>query len=219
MTGFPRRELLRGLGIAVALPGFDSLYANSVQEPTNAVRRFVCVSPNYGMNPGGFFPAETGSSYRMPALLEALQPHRDAMTLFTNLDHPGRGGWARLFQQLSQRGRFEEHQGQPSNAFCLLISCSPKKLDEQPVTHRCCSVQAVFHGPVLAFGCQHKRILFVSLPTCSWMTRPKASNKERQFLSEDSSILDVVLQDAKSLRLRLAGRDQKKLDQFLTSHS
>ena len=86
MTSLPRRDILRGLGVAIALPGFASLRAESEQTSNKATKRFVCVSPNYGMNPGGFFPTETGSDYEMPPLLESLQPHRDTISLFTNLD-------------------------------------------------------------------------------------------------------------------------------------
>ena len=92
MTGLPRRDVLRGLGVAITLPNFASLRAESEIIVNEATKRFVCVSPTYGMNPGGFFPTETGSDYKMPPLLESLEPHRDCLSLFTNLDHPGVGG-------------------------------------------------------------------------------------------------------------------------------
>ena len=216
MTGFPRRELLRGLGIAVALPGFDSLYANSVQEPANTVRRFVCVSPNYGMNPGGFFPAETGSSYRMPALLEALQPHRDAMTLFTNLDHPGVGGGHGCSNTFLNGVDLKNTKDNPQR----LLSLDQLLAEKVGRTTR-------YPSLLLGSGGFSWSRAGIRLPTQTDPVRvftnlfmddtAKAKQQERQFLSEDSSILDVVLQDAKSLRLRLAGSDQKKLDQFLTS--
>ena len=87
-----RRAFLRGLGVSIALPAFESLYAaNESLSRTNA-KRFVCVAPNYGMYPGGFFPEETGSEYAMPSLLKTLEPHRNDFSIFTNLDHPGVGG-------------------------------------------------------------------------------------------------------------------------------
>ena len=45
----------------------------------------------------------------------------------------------------------------------------------------------------------------------------KAKQQQRRFLDEDTSILDVVGEDARSLRRRLAQTDQQKLDQYLTS--
>ena len=92
MNKFDRRHFLRGIGVSIALPALDSLHAaNESGSPANA-KRFVCVSPNYGMNPGGFFPEQTGADYVMPLLLKPLEPHRRDLTIFTNLDHPGVGG-------------------------------------------------------------------------------------------------------------------------------
>mgnify|MGYP003319239866 CR=1 FL=1 len=90
MTSFNRRTFLRGVGVSLALPSLESLQSATGANPT--ARRFVCVSPNYGMNPGGFFPELTGTDYVMPTLLKPLERHRNELTVFTNLDHPEVGG-------------------------------------------------------------------------------------------------------------------------------
>ncbi len=87
-----RRHFLRGLGVSLALPMFDSLRSDASTVALSKARRFVCVSPTYGMNPGGFFPRETGQNFEFPSLLQSLVPHREYLTVFTNLDHPGVGG-------------------------------------------------------------------------------------------------------------------------------
>ena len=92
MIELDRRNFLRGLGASIALPAFDSLHAASESKSGANAKRFVCVSPYYGMNPGGFFPEQTGADYAMPLLLKPLEPHRRDLTIFTNLDHPGVGG-------------------------------------------------------------------------------------------------------------------------------
>ena len=78
-----RRTFLRGVGVSLALPVFETFAA-----PKKTVRaeaeRFVCVSPNYGMYPGGFFPKETGSDYLMPELLKSLEGHRKDLSIFSN---------------------------------------------------------------------------------------------------------------------------------------
>ena len=90
MPSLDRRNFLRGLGVSIALPALESLRAAPVKTP--AAKRFVCVSPNYGMNPGGFFPEQTGANYALPTLLKPLERHQDDLTVFTNLDHPEVGG-------------------------------------------------------------------------------------------------------------------------------
>ena len=90
MSAINRRNFLRGVGVSLALPSLESLQAATASK--SSARRFVCVSPNYGMNPGGFFPEQTGSDYVMPTLLKPLERHKRDLTVFSNLDHPEVGG-------------------------------------------------------------------------------------------------------------------------------
>ena len=46
---------------------------------------------------------------------------------------------------------------------------------------------------------------------------PKAKQQLRRFVADDTSILDVVRQDAKQLKLKLGNEDQAKLEQYLTA--
>ena len=91
MQMIDRRHFLRGLGgVCLALPAFESLQG-ALADKAKA-KRFVCVAPNYGMYPGGFFPEQTGADYTMPSLLKPLEKHRADFSIFNNLDHPGVGG-------------------------------------------------------------------------------------------------------------------------------
>jgi len=67
-----RRHFLRGLGVSLALPMFDSLCSDASVVSLSKAKRFVCVSPAYGMNPEGFFPRETGQNFEFPALLQRI---------------------------------------------------------------------------------------------------------------------------------------------------
>ena len=46
---------------------------------------------------------------------------------------------------------------------------------------------------------------------------PKLKAKYKQYLSEDASILDAVLEDTRSLSRHLSRTDQEKLEEYLTS--
>ena len=63
MKQLQRRNFLRGLGVSIALPAFESLRVSADGGSDANGKRFVCVSPNYGMNPAGFFPEKTGVEY------------------------------------------------------------------------------------------------------------------------------------------------------------
>lgn len=216
MTPLPRRDILRGLGVAIALPNFASLQAESETASSGALKRFVCISPNYGMNPGGFFPTETGSDYEMPPLLESLQPHRDCMSLFTNLDHPGVGGGHGCSNTFLNGVELKNTKDNPQR----LLS-----LDQLIAEH--IGQATRFQSLQLGSGGFSWSRAGIRLPSQSDPSRVftnlfvddavKAKQQIRQFLNEDNSILDVVREDAKSLRSRLAHADQQKLDQYFTS--
>ena len=216
MIRFDRRNLLRGLGVSIALPSFDSLHAANKNRLTANARRFVCVSPNYGMNPSGFFPKKTGTDYETPTLLKPLEKHRADLTIFTNLDHPGVGGGHGCSNTFLNGTEMKDVQDQPHRLHTL-----DQLLGEK------IGQATRFPSLLLGGGGVSWSRAGIKLPTNGDPARvfaklfvnenPKLKQQTRQFLDEDASILDVVRQDAKRLNERLAKADKDKLDQFLTA--
>ena len=90
-----RRQFLKGAGVAIALPMLESLPSvQAAQKAKQPVKRFVCLSNNYGVYQKAFFadPSQMGVKYDMPETLKALEKHRKDITLFQNLDHGFTGG-------------------------------------------------------------------------------------------------------------------------------
>lgn len=211
-----RRNFLRGVGVSIALPAFDSLHAANENRSSANAKRFVCVAPNYGMNPGGFFPEKTGADYEMPPLLKPLELHRADLTIFTNLDHPGVGGGHGCSNTFLNGAEMKDVEDQPQRLHTL-DQLLGEKIGQ---TTR-------FPSLLLGGGGVSWSRAGIKLPTDGDPARvfaklfvndnPKLKQQTRQFLDEDASILDVVRQDAKRLNERLAKADKDKLDQFLTA--
>jgi len=216
MTRHDRRSFLRGLGVSIALPAFDSLHAGNAGRSSANAKRFVCVSPTYGMSPVGFFPERTGADYAMPLLLKPLEPYRRDLTIFTNLDHPGVGGGHGCSHTLLNGFELQDTKDRPHRLQSLDQLLAEKiGLDTRFPSLRLGSggISWSRAGITLPTDTDPARVfakLFVD-------DNAKAKQQTRQFLNEDASILDVVRQDAKRLNTRLAMADQDKLDQFLTS--
>jgi hypothetical protein len=216
MMNLDRRSLLCGLGVSIALPAFESLHAANERGSSSNAKRFVCVSPNYGMNPGGFFPTQTGADYAMPMLLKPLEPHRRDLTIFSNLDHPGVGGGHGCSQTLLNGFELKDTKDRPQR----LQSLDQFLAGQIGQTTR-------FPSLLLGDGSVSWSRAGIKLPTDGDPTRvftklfvddnPKLKQQTQKYLNEDASILDVVRQDAKRLNATLAKADQDKLDQFLTS--
>ncbi|MBP87399.1 MAG: hypothetical protein CMJ64_11865, partial [Planctomycetaceae bacterium] len=168
------------------------------------------------MNPGGFFPEQTGADYEMPALLKSLERHRRELTVFTNLDHPGVGGGHGCSNTLLNGVELKDTKDRPQR----LHSLDQLLAENIGQTTR-------FPSLLLGSGGISWSRAGITLPTTSSPEQvfaklfvaenPKTKQRTRQFLAEDRSILDVVQQDAKRLNSRLAKADRDKLDQFLTS--
>ncbi len=86
-----RRTLLRGAGVAIALPWLDAFArGRGIEGPP---RRALFIMNNLGVLPKPFFPGETGRGYALSPLLEPLAARREDFTVISGLSHPGvRGG-------------------------------------------------------------------------------------------------------------------------------
>lgn len=216
MCEHDRRNFLRGLGVSIALPAFDSLQAANEKRSSTNAKRFVCVSPSYGMNPAGFFPKNTGADYETPTLLKPLESHRSDLTIFTNLDHPGVGGGHGCSTTFLNGVEMKDVKDQPQRLHTL----------DQLLGERIGQATR-FPSLLLGNGGVSWSRAGIKLPTDSDPARvfaklfvndtPQLKQKTRQFIDEDASILDVVRQDTKRLNERLAKADKDKLDQFLTA--
>ena len=209
-----RRTFLRGVGVSLALPALETLATTPDKNPPS--RRFVCVSPNYGMYPGGFFPEQTGSGYEMPSLLGSLESHREDLTIFSNLDHPDVGGGHGCSNTFLNGIEMKDAKDNPQ----LLLSLDQLLAEKIGQGTR-------FPSLLLGSGGFSWSRAGVRLPTDLDPNRifaklfvedpDKVKVQTRRFLGEDASILDVVLEDAKRLNRRLSKSDQEKLEEYLTS--
>jgi len=210
-----RRHFLRGLGgVCLALPSFESLQGTEFK--ASKAKRFVCVSPNYGMHPSGFFPEKTGDDYVMPKLLKPLEKHRSDFSVFNNLDHPGIGGGHGCSNTFLNGMELRDTKDQPQRLHSL------DQLLSEKIGQR-----TRFPSLRLGAGGVSWSRAGIILPTEGSPSKifaklflednPKVKASQRKFLDEDGSILDVVYADAKRLGARMAKIDQAKLDEYLTA--
>src|SRR5215813_159425 len=83
----PRRQFLRGAGVALALPmleGMGSAFAAGPDRP----RRMLAICNNLGFLGAGFFPTGAGKDYQLSPYLNILQEHREDFTVFSGVSHP-----------------------------------------------------------------------------------------------------------------------------------
>jgi len=206
--------------VAIALPMMESLSplqgASKAKKP---VKRFVCLSNNYGVYQKAFFPDvnQPGADYDMPETLKALEKHRKDFTTFSNLDHGFTGGHQGVPVFLSGVRPVLAHNYQELN-----ISLDQKL--------------AEYHGaatrfPSMTLGVRERNLLSftrtgVQVPTIDMRAAykamffedtPQKKTTQAERFKRQNSILDVVMDQAKSLNRELGKQDQGKLEEYFDS--
>ncbi len=220
-----RRTFLRGAGVAIALPTLEAMleaktpFGISANEPARPIKRFVCLSNNYGVYRKAFFPRpdQTVAEFELPDTLKPLERHRRDITLFSNLDHGATGG----------------HQGVPA----LLSGIKPSQAAGYPEGNVSVDQKiAEFVGAATRFPSltlqvnEMNQISFtrtgVQVPGMNLVAAYRALFIEEgaalkataaERMKRSRSILDVVMEEAKSVHRDLGKQDKHKFDEYLNS--
>ena len=240
-----RRQVLRGLGASIALPTLMSAspaFARAVSKQVPTRMAFVYV-PN-GAIPAAWWPAgEGGSDFALSPTLAPLANVRRSLQVISGLDcvsadagPDGAGDHARAGGTFLTGVRIKKTAGSDIKAgvsidqvvaneighqtrfASLELTCDVVRKSGECDSGYACAYEynlawtsanqplAPEHNPQFAFerlfgdGARSERV---------------ANLKRRE--NEQHSILDYVLEDAKSLNAKLDGRDRQKLEQYLTS--
>jgi hypothetical protein len=87
MTGrsLPRRTVVRGLGVSLALPFLDSMSSAFSATAPKPVHRFQAVYVPNGMAMEYWLPTKTGADFEITPILEPLAPFRNQMLVLSGL--------------------------------------------------------------------------------------------------------------------------------------
>lgn len=215
-----RRTLLRGAGVAMALPLLDAMRPAFAREKAADVpRRMVAIETNMGILPQFFFPEKAGKDYALSPYLQKLGKFRDQFTVFSGVSHPGvtgahaaekcfltgtpgpeRGGfrnWVSVDQfaaeQIGNRTRYPSlvlGVGNEGQTLSYTRSGAPIPIERSP--------RKLFER------------LFVQ-------GKPSEVAAKVEELRQGRSTLDFVGDQAKRLDKSLSSADRARLDQYYTS--
>ena len=218
-----RRHLLRGAGVALALPLLEAMTPAIARAAATPVpRRFLGVCNNLGLLPDKFFPAQdsAGSGYQLSPYLEHLAGHRDEFTVFSGVmhpdvdaghpadncfltaaPHPGNGGFRNTIsldqfaaERLGNQTRF------PSLTLGVNVAQGQRSLSWT-------------RGGVLIPSEEKASVVFQRM-FISGTKEEMAAQTRRLALGQ--SIMDTVADQTSSLRKNIGPADRARLDQYMT---
>jgi len=219
-----RRTVLKGLGVAFALPWLEALApALSAADGSAAgavPRRMVAIQPNMGIMPQLFFPEKPGRDYVASPYLEKLAAHRNQITVFSGVSHPGvTGGHAaeRCFLTGTphpERGGFRnwisldqyaaEQLGNATRYPSLTLAMTNEGGQTLSFTRSGAAISAE----------RHQKKLFQKLFV---QGKPEEVVAAVEALRQGRSTLDFVGEQAKRLNATLPAADRQRLDQYATA--
>ena len=221
-----RRHFLRGTGVALALPLLPSLThrkAFAGDKGAAAPLRMAFIYTPNGYNQDSFIPRTSGANWELPPALAPLAPIKDDVTLLSGLDRqfvPGTGVHA-------QCGACWLTSSPPSET---LDGGFPTNLTLDQLLARKLGSETML--PSLELSCNdftdNKETKYFE--SISWYGPGYAANVEKnprevfcrlfgqaQGDPQTRSVLDAILEDAKSLQSRLGGEDKQKVEEYLES--
>ena len=220
-----RRAVLRGAGATLALPLLEIMETRSLAKGTSMARPPVRAGffyiPN-GVVQRAWHPVDEGENFTLSPSLQPLAPVQEHISLFTKLDRvkvAGTDGHAQAGacwlssaapDQLSPAGYplkktidqiMAEEAGKHTAFRSLELSCNPYEDNRESVYFD--NISWYGHGHV-ARSLRDPQAVFNRL----------FAVKEHQ---EHGSVLDLVMDDAKSLDRGLGAIDRGKLDEYMES--
>jgi hypothetical protein len=211
MRKIGRRHLLRGAGVALALPALDAM----ARRPAPKVRRSVFIYLPNGVNTLDYQITTAGADYALSASLKPLERHRAALTPVSGLHHPhGLGHHHNCIKIWLTGGRLG-----PSDRNTISVD---QLMAQGTAPHtRFPSLELSVQGGGLAWNADGIQLPAQSSPGVVFkelFEDPKGGiAAQRRGLQRRGSILDTVIDEAKSLDGRLGAEDRGRLEQYLTS--
>jgi len=230
-SSLQRRAFLRGSSSLIALPFLESFGFRSFAAKASgpAPKRMIFLGMGFGVTRDTWYPdkKDTGADYKLPLGLQPLARHKQDLTIIQNLSnqYSNEAHWGSTFW-LTGANRYAE----PGQSFHNSISADQVAAEVLGRETRFTSIQlgskdsgASGHGPglSLAWNRQGKPIAALNTPVTAFHTLfsdSKTPLEQRQAeLKQRRSVLDAVLEDAKSVKHGLTKADTDKLDEYFQS--
>ncbi len=235
LSTLDRRRFLRGVsGFALALPAFEtfSSVAGAEKAPANP-RRLACfylpngvpmpLQEDPAFQDWSWFPHGKGTDFTFSKCLDPLEPLREDLTVISGLSHPasrnnhghhnadqfltgGAIGGGGRYQNSVSLDQVYAAQIEEQTRFSSLVMSTDGGTGPQRKSH---TMSFNHEGRPIPAESKPKRIfdmLFVK----------KDDNAARR-LALSESVLDHLMDDARSLQRELSNQDQKTFEEFLSS--
>jgi hypothetical protein len=216
-----RRHVLRGAGAAIALPLLNCMRPLFAAEtPAAKPKRSVFIYIPNGVNVLTWQIKQAGRDYQLSEPLLPLEKHRANITPISGLYHPNGLGQAHECGKIWLTAAKVSQEG---GAFRNTVSCDQLMAEVTAPQTRFGSLElSISRGPTTLGWSRdgvplpaedNPRNVFNRL----FGAEAGGMDVQRRRLNRRHSVLDAVLDDARTLKRNVGGEDRTKLDEYLNS--
>lgn len=222
-----RRQLLRGAGVALALPFLEAMLPPFTKRLFAATpvdqkpQRMFAICNNLGVLPDHFFPSQKGRDYSLSPYLQELSSYQNDFTVLSGVSHPGvdgahssdvsfltaaphpGGGGFRNTISLDQyiAGEIGHHTRFPSLTLGVNAAPGRRSLSWTPsgVLIPCEDSASNVYKQLFLQGSE------------------KEIERQIENLKLGESIMDTVAEQSRALNRRLGANDRERMEQYTTA--
>lgn len=218
MPSLNRRTFLKGAGVALSLPLLDAMVPVRAAEALLAKRRMVLIDLGFGLHAPNLFPTKAGKDYESTPYLDVLREYREQFTIISGTSHPDVDGGhhaAKSFLTCAPKPTSASFKNSIS-----LDQFAAEKIG--PETRFSSLTLSLMDGRGISYSRSGGEIPSDAKPSqlfAKLFLEGKPDEKQRQVerLKDGQSVMDAVLEKAKSMQMRVSPRDRDRLDQYFTA--
>ena len=229
-----RRAFLKGTGVSLGLPWLECMAESESKDSSVQPKRFCAMYFGFGVSlpdekgeqaKWRWFPNGEGKEFQWNESLKPLELHRDRITILGGLSHPhGRTMGAHDTADTFLTGALMNEKSL-SNTVSLDQVIAKANGNQTRFSSLVMSTDGGVGEPTrsstLSYDDKGRPIPALNQPRRIFDRFFGAGDAdslaERRRLESQSAMLDRVLEDARSLRLRLGNQDREKFDEYLSS--
>ena len=214
-TRISRRSVLRGTGVALALPALECMASHQGFSTEQAgPQRMIAINFELSFHPPNLIPSTSGSEYQLTPYLQPLEDIRDKFTVISGTSHPDvDGGHAASVSWLT--GAAHPGAANFENSISIdQLAAQSIGLETRFASRQMGTGIAISSNGVKVPGSPYPAKHFAEM-----FLEGRADEKTEQIrrLREGQSILDVVQESSKRMQRRVSKRDKAKLEEYFNS--
>jgi len=217
-----RRTFLRGVGATLALPWLEIMTPKARAAQKLPPRRFVTFFQPNGVYPKAWNVSGVGQDFALSPILEPLAEFKNDMVVLSGIDSTGKG-------HVKLTGAFLTGTAIENGVNGISVDqiiarqigqgtrFSSIELGTEPPRQGMAADDPIALANTVSWSSPTQRISPEISPRAAFdrLFRDPSSPEARRAAENRRSVVDLVLEDAKSLQRIASGRDKEKIDEYL----